>query len=308
MRKYIIKKLLIFIPALFTIITITFFLIRLAPGGPFDKDKNVPPEVLKNLEKYYHLDEPLYKQYLRYIVNIAKFDLGPSFRKPSYSVKEWIILRLPISMELGFYALTFALLIGMPCGLISALKNNTTIDVIITFLGIIGICIPSFVSGPVLSLIFGIKLDLLPIAGWDLPQQKILPSISLGLIYSAYITRIFRSSLIEILNKEYIRTAKAKGLSPTRILLVHASKGALQPVVAFLGPAIANLLTGSFVVETIFGIPGLGREFVDATFNRDYTMIMGIVIFYAVLILIFNLLVDIIQGWLDPRISYDQSL
>lgn len=305
MRKYILKKIILLIPALFTIITITFFFIRLAPGGPFDKEKNVPEEVLKNLEKYYHLDEPLYKQYIRYLSNIVRLDLGPSFRKPSYSVREWIIMRFPVSIELGIYALIFALLIGIPCGFISALKKNSTIDLIITSFGIIGICIPNFVSGPILTLIFGIKLDLLPIAGWDLPQQKILPSISLGLIYSAYITRIFRSSLIDVLNKEYIRTAKAKGLSPLRILFVHASKGALQPVVAFLGPATANLLTGSFVVETIFHIPGLGREFVEATFNRDYTMIMGIVIFYAILILVFNLLVDIIQGWLDPRISYE---
>ncbi len=305
MRKYILKKIILFIPALFTIITITFFFIRLAPGGPFDKEKNVPEEVLKNLEKYYHLDEPLYKQYIRYLSNIVRLDFGPSFRKPSYSVREWIILRLPVSIELGIYALIFAILIGIPCGFISALKKNSTIDLIITSFGIIGICIPNFVSGPILTLIFGIKLDLLPIAGWDLPQQKILPSISLGLIYSAYITRIFRSSLIDVLKKEYIRTAKAKGLPPLRILFVHASKGALQPVVAFLGPATANLLTGSFVVETIFHIPGLGREFVEATFNRDYTMIMGIVIFYAILILVFNLVVDIIQGWLDPRISYE---
>lgn len=305
MRKFVIKRILLFIPALFTIITITFFFIRLAPGGPFDKEKNVPPEVLQNLERYYHLDEPLWKQYIRYIFNILRLDLGPSFRKPSYTVKEWVILRLPVSIELGIYALTFALVIGFICGYISAMRRNTHIATLITAFGIIGICIPNFVLGPILALIFGIKLDLLPIAGWDLPQQKILPSIALGLIYSAYITRIFSSSLIEVLNKEYIRTARAKGLSPSRIIFVHASKGALQPVVSFLGPATANLLTGSFVVETIFHIPGLGREFVEATFNRDYTMIMGIVIVYAILILIFNLLVDIIQGWLDPRISYD---
>ncbi|MCX8064800.1 MAG: ABC transporter permease subunit [Candidatus Hydrogenedentes bacterium] len=305
MRKYIVKKVLLFIPAIFTIITITFFFIRLAPGGPFDKDKNVPPEVLQNLERYYHLDEPLWKQYIRYITNVLKLDLGPSFRKPSYSVREWIVLRLPVSIELGIYALTFALSIGILCGFVSALKQNTWVSSLIISLGIIGICIPNFVSGPLLALFFGIKLDLLPIAGWDLPQQKILPSLALGFIYSAYILRIFHSSLTEVLNKEYIRTAKAKGLSQSRILIVHASKGALQPVVSFLGPAGANLLTGSFVIETIFHIPGLGREFVEATFNRDYTMIMGIVIVYAVLILIFNLTVDIIQGWLDPRISYD---
>ncbi|MCA1901555.1 MAG: ABC transporter permease [Candidatus Hydrogenedens sp.] len=305
MRKYIARKVLLFFPVLLAVVTLTFFLIRLAPGGPFDRDKNVPPEVQHSLEKYYHLDEPLLKQYIRYLNGIVHVDFGPSFRKPSYSVREWIMMRIPISFELGIYSLIFALVIGTLCGLISASYQNTWIDSCLTSFAVLGICIPAFVLGPLLVLICTLYWEILPVGGWDFPQQKILPSISLGFIYSAYIARIIRSGIIEVLKQDYIRTAKAKGASKTRILFIHALKGSLQPLIAYLGPAIAGLLTGSFVVETIFQIPGLGREFVEATFNRDYTMITGIVIIYAILILIFNLIVDIIQGWLDPRISYE---
>jgi len=305
MRRYIIRKLLLFIPILLAIATLTFFLIRLAPGGPFDRDKNVPAEVQQSLERYYHLDEPLLKQYFRYLYGVVLFDFGPSFRKPGYTINEWISMRLPVSIELGVYSLIFALVIGLICGTIAAFYQNTWIDTILTSFAALGICIPAFVLGPILVLIFALHWEIFPVAGWDFPQQKILPSISLGFMYSAYIARIIRSSIIEVLKQDYIRTAVAKGSSPTRILFIHALKGSLQPLVTFLGPAIAGLLTGSFIVETIFQIPGLGREFVEATFNRDYTMIIAIVLLYAVLILIFNLIVDIIQGYLDPRISYE---
>ncbi len=305
MRKYILRKILLFIPTLLAIITFTFFLVRLAPGGPFDRDKNVPEEVQRSLEEYYHLDEPLIKQYFRYLYGVIQFDFGPSFRKPSYTIREWILMRLPISVELGIYSLFFALLVGCLCGILSAYYQNTWLDTCLTSFAVLGICIPTFVIGPILVFIFALHWELLPIAGWDIPQQKILPSISLGFVYSAYITRIMRSGIIEVLKKDYIRTAIAKGASVRRVLLVHALKGALQPLVTFLGPATAGLLTGSFIIETIFQIPGLGREFVEATFNRDYTMIIGIVFVYALFILIFNLIVDIIQGYLDPRISYE---
>lgn len=305
MRRYLLRKLLLFLPILLAIITLTFFLVRLAPGGPFDRDKNVPEEVQRSLEKYYHLDEPIIKQYFRYLYGVIRFDFGPSFRKPSYTIREWILMRLPISVELGIYSLIFALFVGCFSGIISAFYQNTWIDTCLTNFAVMGICIPAFVIGPVLVLIFALQWEILPVAGWDFPQQKILPSISLGFVYSAYITRIMRSGIIEVMKKDYIRTAISKGASGKRILLIHALRGALQPLITFLGPATAGLLTGSFVVETIFQIPGLGREFVEATFNRDYTMIMGIVFVYAFLILILNLVVDIIQGYLDPRISYE---
>lgn len=305
MRRYLLRKVLLFIPILLAIITLTFFLVRLAPGGPFDRDKNVPEEVQRSLEKYYHLDEPLIKQYFRYLYGVIRFDFGPSFRKPSYTIREWILMRLPISVELGIYSLIFALFVGCLCGIVSAFYQNTWIDTCLTHFAVLGICIPAFVIGPVLVLIFALQWEILPVAGWDFPQQKILPSISLGFVYSAYITRIMRSGIIEVIKKDYIRTAISKGASGKRVLLIHALKGALQPLVTFLGPATAGLLTGSFVVETIFQIPGLGREFVEATFNRDYTMIIGIVFVYALLILILNLIADIIQGYLDPRISYE---
>ncbi len=305
MKKYIIRKLFLFIPILLAIITLTFFMVRLAPGGPFDRDKNVPEEVQRNLEEYYHLDESLLKQYFRYLYGVIQFDFGPSFRKPSYTIREWIFMRIPISFELGIYSLIFALFVGCTCGVVSAFYQNTWIDTCLTSFAVLGICIPSFVIGPILVLVFALHWEILPVAGWDFPQQKILPSISLGFIYSAYITRIIRSSIIEVLKKDYIRTAISKGASVRRVILIHTLKGALQPLVTFLGPATAGLLTGSFIVETIFQIPGLGREFVEATFNRDYTMIIGIVFVYALLILLLNLIVDIIQGYLDPRISYE---
>lgn len=305
MRKYLIRKILLFIPVLFMIITLTFFIIRLAPGGPFDKDKKVPDEVEKSLAKYYHLDEPLYKQYFRYLLGVLTLDFGPSFRKPSYTIREWIMMRLPISFELGVYSLFFALFIGLISGILSAKYSDTILDYLLTSVAVLGICIPSFVIGPLLVFAFCLQWEVFPVAGWDFPQQKILPSITLGFIYSAYISRIVRSSILEVLQKDFIRTARAKGASEWRIFVIHVSKPALQPLVAFLGPASAGLLTGSFVVETIFQIPGLGREFIEATFNRDYTMITAIVLVYAILILLFNLIVDLIQGWLDPRISYE---
>ncbi len=289
-------------PVLFAIVTLTFFLVRLAPGGPFDDERRVSPETLKRLEAHYNLDAPLYRQYFDYLAGVVRGDLGPSFKKSSRSVREWIALRLPVSMELGAYALLVALLIGLTAGGIAAWKPNSWLDHTPMALAMLGICIPNFVLGPLLVLVFSLWLGWLPVSGWWTYAEKILPSITLGALYAAYIARLMRAGMLEVLAQDFIRTARAKGVGEARVLLRHAFRGGVQPVVAFLGPAIAGLLTGSFVVETIFQVPGLGREFVEAAFNRDYTMITGAVLVYAILVMALNLAADIAHAWLDPRI------
>ena len=303
MTRYILTRLLEFVPVLFVIVTLTFFLIRLAPGGPFDAEK-MTPVVRQRLEAYYHLDAPLYRQYLDYWVRLAHGDLGPSFKKESRTVNEWIALRFPVSLELGAYALVVALGMGLTAGILASLKPNTLTDHVPMSLAMEGICVPNFVLGPLLVLVFSLYLGWLPVSGWSSPADKLLPSLTLGAAYAAYVARLSRSGMLEILAQDFIRTARAKGLSETRVVLRHALRGGIQPVVAFLGPAAAGLLSGSFVVETVFQVPGLGREFVQAAFNRDYTMIMGTVLFYAVLILVFNLVVDVVEVWLDPRLRH----
>ena len=302
MIRLIAWRVLEMVPILWIITTVVFFVIRLAPGGPFDAERNVSAEVLKNLNAYYHLDEPLYRQYLEYMGDLLHGDLGPSFKNASWSVNELIALGFPISLELGVYALAVALAIGLAAGIVASTKPNTARDHIPMSLAMLGICVPTFVLGPLLVLVFGLRLDWLPVAGWDGPRYKLLPALTLGAAYAAYVARLTRGGMLEVLAQDFIRTARAKGLSRARVVLRHALRGGIQPVVSFLGPAAAGLLTGSFVVETIFQIPGLGRFFVQAAFNRDYTMIMGMVLFYAVLILCFNLVVDVVQAWLDPRV------
>ena len=302
MIRLIAWRVLEMVPILWIITTVVFFVIRLAPGGPFDAERNVSAEVLKNLNAYYHLDEPLYRQYLQYMGDLLHGDLGPSFKNASWSVNELIALGAPVSLELGVYALAVALAIGLAAGIVASTKPNTARDHIPMSLAMLGICVPTFVLGPLLVLVFGLWLDWLPVAGWDGPQYKLLPALTLGAAYAAYIARLTRGGMLEVLAQDFIRTARAKGLSRGRVVLRHALRGGVQPVVSFLGPAAAGLLTGSFVVETIFQIPGLGRFFVQAAFNRDYTMIMGMVLFYAMLILCFNLVVDVVQAWLDPRV------
>lgn len=305
MLKYILRRIAEFVPVLLIVITLTFFLVRLAPGGPFSAERAVSPEVLKRLEAQYNLDAPIWRQYLDYLGGVLKGDLGPSFKKPAYTVREWILMRLPVSLELGGYALIVALLIGLTAGVVASLRPNSLTDYVPMSLAMAGICLPTFVLGPLLVLVFGLWLEVLPVAGWDEPAAKVLPAITLGTAYAAYIARLSRGGMLEILSQDFIRTARAKGLSEAAVVLRHGLRGGLQPVVAFLGPAAAGLLTGSFVVETIFQVPGLGREFVQAAFNRDYTMILGTVLLYASLILVFNLLVDIALAWLDPRLRYD---
>lgn len=302
MLRYIIKRVLAMAPVLFAVITMTFFLVRLAPGGPFDADRRVPPETLAQLERAYNLDAPLWKQYVDYLAGVARGDLGPSFKKPSRTVREWIALRLPVSLELGSYALLVALGIGLSAGLIAALRPNRWNDYLPMALAMGGICIPNFVLGPVLVLVFSLWLGWLPVAGWEQPLGKVLPAFTLGAMYAAYIARLTRGSMLEVLAQDFIRTARAKGAGEVRVVLVHALRGGLQPVVAFVGPAAAGLLTGSFVVENIFSIPGLGREFIESANHRDYTMIIGTVLVYATLVLLLNLLADIVNAWLDPRV------
>lgn len=302
MIRYLARRLLELVPALFAIVTITFFLIRMAPGGPFDDERNVPPEVTAALEEHYNLDAPLWEQYLDYLGGLLRGDLGISFSKPGYTVAELIALRLPVSLELGLYGLLVALCIGMGAGLLASLKPNSWLDYGPMTLAMIGICVPSFVLGPLLLLFFAEQLHLFPVFGWESPADKVLPSLTLGAVYAAYIARLTRGGMLEVLSQDYIRTARAKGLPEHTVVLRHGVRGGVQPVVAFLGPATAKLMTGSFVVETIFWIPGLGRDFVDAAFNRDYTLIMGAVLVYAVFVLLLNLAADIVHAWLDPRV------
>ena len=303
MISLILKRLATAIPVLLAVITLTFFMVHSAPGGPFDEEKAVSPEVLLKLNERYNLNEPLMVQYFDYLGNVLQGDFGPSFRYPSRSVTELISIGLPITFELALYAILFALMLGIIAGVISSLRPNTAYDYIPMTVAMAGICIPSIILGPSLTLIFGIWLNWLPVTGWgDIPGDKILPTITLGTAYAAYCARLTRGGMLEVLNQDFIRTARAKGLSEFRVVVVHALRGGLTPVIAFLGPAMAGLLAGSFVVETIFGIPGLGRFYVEAAFNRDYTMILGTSIFFSCLIIFFNLLSDLVAASLNPRL------
>ena len=290
------------IPVLLAVATMTFFLIKLAPGGPFDAEKAVSPQVLKNLNAVYNLDASQWEQYTDYMIGVIQGDFGPSFKYPGRSVTEMIASGLPITFELAMYAILIALVIGVLSGVLAALKRNTMLDFIPMAIAMIGICVPTFLMGPLLVLIFGIQLELLPVAGWgQLAGDKILPSITLGFAYAAYIARLSRGGMLEVLNQDFIRTARAKGLTERMVVIKHAMQGGLIPVVSFLGPAIAGLLAGSFVVETIFQIPGLGRFYVEAALNRDYTMILGTTIFFSAMIVFFNLISDLASLWLNPR-------
>ena len=303
MISLILRRLGTAIPVLLAVITLTFVMVHSAPGGPFDEEKAVSPEVLVKLNERYNLNEPLVVQYFDYLGNVLQGDFGPSFRYPSRSVTELISIGLPITFELALYAILFALMLGIIAGVISSLRPNTAYDYVPMTIAMAGICIPSIVLGPSLTLIFGIQLNWLPVTGWgDIPGDKVLPTITLGTAYAAYCARLTRGGMLEILNQDFIRTARAKGISEFRVVVVHALRGGLTPVIAFLGPAMAGLVAGSFVVETIFGIPGLGRFYVEAAFNRDYTMILGTSIFFSCLIISFNLLSDLVAASLNPKL------
>jgi oligopeptide transport system permease protein len=305
MLRFVVRRLLQIIPVLLVIITATFFMVRFVPGGPFTAEKAIPPEILKNLEAHYGLDRPLWRQYVTYLGQIVRGNLGPSFKYANRSVNEIIAQKLPVSLELGGWALLVALGLGLPLGIFAAARQNTWLDYGCSTAGMIGICVPTFVLGPVLALVFGIYLQWLNVSGWDAATDRILPGVTLGFVYAAYLMRLTRGGMLEVLNQDFIRTARAKGASEVRVILRHALRGGLLPVVSFLGPAIAGILTGSFVIETIFQIPGLGREFVNSAFNRDYTLVLGTVILYATLLIVMNLVVDVVQVWLNPKLKFE---
>ena len=307
MGRFILSRLFQAIPVLLVVITVTFFLVRLAPGGPFSAEKAVPPEVIKALEAQYQLDLPVWQQYTSYLGDLLHGEFGPSFKYPGRTVNELIASGLGTTAELGLYALLVAIFIGVTAGVFAALRPNTAQDYIPMSAAMLGICMPSFLMGPLLVLIFGIWFEWLPVSGWgDIPGDKILPAITLGSGYAAYIARLSRGGMLEVMSQDYIRTARAKGLPEWVVVIKHGLRGGLIPVIAFLGPAFAGLLSGSFVVETIFQIPGLGRFYVQAAFNRDYTMIMGTTVFFAALIIIFNLLSDILAVWINPKLRQQE--
>lgn len=302
MLKFILRRLLELIPVLLIAITLVFFMVRLAPGGPFTQEKSFSKDAMARLNEHYGLDKPILAQYASYMLNLLKGDLGPSFQYPTRSVNEIISETFPVSLELGSWAMLFALTIGLTAGIIASLRPNTMQDHIPMGMAMTGICMPSFVLGPLLILIFGLWLRWLNASGWETASDRILPAITLGSAYAAYIARLTRGSMLEILPSDFIRTARAKGLPEKVVILKHTLKNAILPVVSFLGPATAGIITGSFVVETIFNIPGMGRMFVLSAFNRDYTLILGLVVFLGVLVVLFNVVVDILLGLLNPKL------
>ncbi len=308
MIRFIIRRLISLIPTLFLIVTFSFFIMKVAPGGPFSAERNPPPEVLANINKVYHLDEPLPKQYVRYLGNMLRGDLGPSFRYKDYTVNDLIGNTMPNSLILGITALCSALVFGLLVGLISAVKRNSVADYAAMSVAVIGISIPLFVVGPLLMLLFAVKLKWLPTSGWITGRQGlktlVMPALALSLPYFAYIARLSRASVLEVLRSDYIRTAYAKGLSYPVVLFKHALKGAMLPVISYLGPAFAGIITGSVVIERIFLVPGLGTFFVQSALNRDYTLIMGTVVMYSIILILMNFVVDILYAVIDPRISY----
>ena len=305
MIRFVILRLLQTIPVIWVIITATFFMIRFVPGGPFTAEKAVTPEILRNLEAHYGMNKPLYRQYLDYTTSQLKGDLGPSFKYPTRSVNEIIADKLPVSVELGLLSLAVALGVGLPLGVLAAVRRNTWIDYICSSVAMVGICVPTFVLGPLLILVFAIHLGWFNASGWYGPIDRVLPSITLGSVYAAYVARLARGGMLEVLSQDYIRTARAKGASEFRVIVKHALRGGLTPVVSFLGPAIAGIVTGSFVIETIFQIPGIGREFINSAFNRDYTLVLGTVVLYAGFIIAMNLVVDVALVWLNPRLTFE---
>ena len=308
MIRFIIRRLISLIPTLFLIVTFSFFIMKVAPGGPFSAERNPPPEVLANINKVYHLDEPIPKQYVRYLGNMLRGDLGPSFRYKDYTVNDLIGNTMPNSLILGITALCSALFFGLLVGLVSAVKRNSIADYASMSVAVIGISVPLCVVGPLLMLLFAVKLKWLPTSGWITGRQGlktlIMPALALSLPYFAYIARLSRASVLEVLRSDYIRTAYAKGLSYPVVLFKHALKGAMLPVISYLGPAFAGIITGSVVIEKIFLVPGLGTFFVQSALNRDYTLIMGTVVMYSIILILMNFVVDILYAVIDPRISY----
>jgi oligopeptide transport system permease protein len=308
MTRYVVRRVIGLIPTLFIIITLTFFLIRIAPGGPFAREKELPQQVLENIEAKFHMDEPLIVQYGRYVFDVIRGDLGPSFRYQDHDVNYYIAQSFPNSMILGTISLGLALFLGVTVGMTSALRRNRFADYASMSVAVIGISVPLFVIGPVLMYFLALQWGWLPTSGWITGRNGwitiIMPAITLSFPYFAYIARLSRASIIETLRSDFIRTARAKGLRQSKIVLKHVLKGSMLPVVSYLGPAMAHILTGSIVVEQIFRVPGMGRFIVQSALNRDYTLLMGTVIVYSTLLVLLNFVVDILYSVLDPRVTY----
>jgi oligopeptide transport system permease protein len=307
MLRYALRRIAGVFPTLFIIITLSFFVIRIAPGGPFDEEQALPPEIKANLEAAYGLDRPLVEQYGRYLAGLVRGDFGPSFKFKDFSVTELIAQGLPVSLLLGLSAVLLALVMGIPLGTLAALRQNSPTDYGIMSVAVLGIALPGFVTGPLFALIFGLHLRWFPVAGYEdgALEFLVLPVITLALPVIAYIARLTRGSLLEVLRMHFVRTARAKGLPERQVVLRHALRPALLPVVSYLGPATAFVITGSLVVETVFGLPGSGRYLVQGAINRDYTLVMGMIVVYGSLTLTLNLIADLLYGWLDPRVRYD---
>jgi oligopeptide transport system permease protein len=315
MFSYVIRRTLVAVPTLFVIVTAAFFMMRIAPGGPFDSQRHLPPEIERNIEAAYSLDKPLRQQYFLYLDHLAHGDLGPSFKTRDFSVTQLIAIGLPVSFRLGITAIITAVFFGIILGTVAALNQNGIIDYLTMSAAMVGITIPTFVTAPILTLIFGVYgvrvfgYDFsLPVGGWNggALANMILPVTVLALPQVAVIARLLRGSMVEVLHSNYIRTARAKGLPSYVIVLRHALRAAVLPLISYLGPAVAGLLTGSLIVENIFGIPGIGRYFVDGALNRDYTLVLGVVICYATFVIALNLIADILYATLDPRVRYEQ--
>ncbi|MGL4454332.1 MAG: oligopeptide ABC transporter permease OppB [Plesiomonas sp.] len=306
MLKFIFRRILEAIPTLLILITVSFFMMRLAPGSPFTGERSLPPEVLANIEAKYHLDEPLYSQYFRYLGQLAQGDFGPSFKYKDFSVNDLVSQAFPVSIEIGFYAFVLALILGVTAGVIAALRQNSMIDYGVMAFAMTGVVIPSFVIAPLLVLIFSLGLKLLPAGGWNdgSAVNMVLPVAALAIAYTASIARITRGSMIEVLHSNFIRTARAKGLPMRHIVLRHALKPAMLPVISYLGPAFVGIITGSIVIETIFGLPGIGQLFVNGALNRDYSMVLSLTIIVGTLTILFNAIVDILYAFIDPKIRY----
>lgn len=307
MLRFIIRRLLIAIPTLFLIVTIAFFLIRIAPGGPFQSEKGLSPVIKANLERVYKLDRPLWEQYYYYLANVMKGDFGPSFTRDEFDVSELLLTGLPISMQLGATALTLALILGSAMGVLAALRQNKTADFSVIAVATAGSTVPTFVTAPVFQLVFALSLKWTPVAGWNdgALVNQIGPVLVLMLPQLAVVARLMRGSMIEALRAHHIRTARAMGLSEFSVVVRHAMRGAVMPILSYAGPAAAALLTGAIVTETIFGMPGVGRYFVESALNRDYTVVMGTVVMVAVFTIVFNLIVDVLYAVVDPRVRYD---
>jgi oligopeptide transport system permease protein len=300
---YVLRRAISVVLVVFVVATGTFILMHSIPGGPFKKEKALPPAIQRNIEERYKLNDPLWKQYTDYLRNLVRGDLGPSFKYLGRSVNDIIRDGFPVSATLGAWAILFALVVGVPAGIISALNQNRWQDNTVMAIAIIGVSVPNFVIATLLMYVFAVKLRWLPVALWGTPKHVILPMIALAGFPAAFFARLMRSSTLDVLSQDYIRTARAKGLSWYAVVVKHVVKNAILPVVTYLGPLIAGILTGSFVVENIFAIPGLGRYYVTSIYNRDYTTIMGVTIFYSAFLVLVNFLVDIAYGWIDPRIK-----